>query len=127
MKKRSFNLNEGAPLSAGGGGGGRMMRGAIAAPKTYTPPADTPKAPQSLNSSGRLYKPGSDPMTDRAAAGIQKSIDERGGYPTRGGVPMKTKMQERMDTRKAAQGSPDYSKRMERKKSFGFSKGGKVK
>jgi hypothetical protein len=59
---------------------------------------------------------------------VEKSIQDRGGYPTREGVPKMTKMQERMETRKAAQGSPDYAKRLERKAKFGikFLKGGLV-
>ena len=90
MKKRGLNLDEGAPLSAGGGGGGRA-----------------------LGTGGRLTRPGAgDPMTDRAAGQIEQSVRDRGGYPTRNGQPMKTKMQERMEQRKAK---------------FNFRKGGMVK
>ena len=51
---------------------------------------------------------------------VQRSIEERGGYPTRGGVPLKTKMQERMETRDAARQPPDYAKREARKAKFGI-------
>jgi hypothetical protein len=60
---------------------------------------------------------------------VEQSITDRGGYPTRGGQPLKTKMQERMEQRQANQPPIDEAARAARKKKFGigFSKGGMVK
>ena len=54
---------------------------------------------------------------------MEQSIQDRGGYPTRGGKPMMTKMQQRMEARKAAAEAEPIKKR----EPFKFNKGGMVK
>lgn len=53
---------------------------------------------------------------------VEKSVEERGGYPTRSGEPKMTKMQQRMEARKAAAEAEPTNKR----EPFKFKKGGMV-
>jgi hypothetical protein len=68
------------------------------------------------------------PRIERAQAAIERSMQERGGYPTRGGKPKMTKMQERMEERKAnPPAQKSEAERAWRKYKFGsFRKGGLV-
>ena len=73
-----------------------------------------------LPEGGGIFRPSGGGGSSRPGlfGSVEKSIQERGGFPMRKGVPMKSPMQKRAEERASKQGEPDYAKREARAKKF---------
>jgi hypothetical protein len=88
----------------------RSARGAPIRPSSSAPAAE-PSYPSSATA-----------RADYLKGQVDQSVRDAGGYPTRGGKPMMTRMQQRMEARKAAAENEPVKKR----EPFKFRKGGMV-